>query len=55
MRIHLLDRSTLGHKAQLDTKRIAPDFIHAEGSVVLPNGWLAAINFDGLYLTHLEP
>ncbi|HEY8209615.1 MAG TPA: hypothetical protein VIG99_19140 [Myxococcaceae bacterium] len=54
VRIHLLDRQTFGHRAQVGTRRIAPKSVNVESSVVLPGAIIALNDFYRLHLTHLE-
>lgn len=54
VRIHLLDRQTLGHRGAVGTRRIAPESVNVENSVVLPDGTVALDTFYKLYMTRLE-
>jgi len=55
VRIHLLDPRTLGHRGAVGTRRIAPEAVNVENSVVLPDGTVALDTFYKLYFTRVEP
>lgn len=55
VRIHLLDRQTLGHRGAVGTRRIAPASVNVENSVVLPDGTIALNTFYKLSFTLLQP
>jgi len=54
VRIHLLDRRTLGHRGVVPTRRIAPEAVNVENSIVLPDGVVALDTFYKLYMTRVE-
>jgi hypothetical protein len=54
VRIHLLDKQTMGHRGVVGTRRIAPEAVNVESSVVLPDGTVALNTFYKLVMTRVE-
>ena len=54
VRIHLLDKGTLGHKAQIGSRKIVPGLVNCEHSLVLPGSVVAINNFYDLYVARLN-